>query len=60
MTKDAENIQEAFQIRLGNRKALPVDEFVELALYHPTLGYYQKKPSVLVKIKKQIFTLLAP
>ena len=43
MTKDAENILEAFQIRLGNRNALPVDEFVELALYHPALGYYQKK-----------------
>ena len=55
MTKDAENIQEAFQIRLGNRNALPVDEFVELALYHPTLGYYQKKAERVGKNKEADF-----
>ena len=55
MTKDAENIQKAFQIRLGNRKALPVDEFVELALYHPTLGYYQKKAERVGKNKEADF-----
>ena len=55
MTKDAENILEAFQIRLGNRNALPVDEFVELALYHPALGYYQKKTERVGKNKEADF-----
>ena len=42
MTKDHLNIEQVFRDRLDNRSAMPMDEFVDLALYDDSLGYYSK------------------
>jgi SAM-dependent MidA family methyltransferase len=36
-------VLEAFEHALGNRASMPLDEFVQWALYHPKVGYYQKE-----------------
>ncbi|MEJ6523977.1 MAG: SAM-dependent methyltransferase [Opitutales bacterium] len=43
MTKDQFAILKVFQERLKDRPAMPMDEFVQLALYHESNGYYSKK-----------------
>jgi len=35
-------VLKAFEHTLGNRASMPLDEFVQWALYHPKVGYYQK------------------
>jgi SAM-dependent MidA family methyltransferase len=40
MTKDQSNIEHVLREQLGNRTAMPMDEFVDLALYHHSFGYY--------------------
>lgn len=42
MTKDQSNIEHVLQEQLGDRTAMPMDEFVDLALYHHSYGYYSK------------------
>jgi SAM-dependent MidA family methyltransferase len=32
----------AFRARAGSREVMPFDEFMDLALYHPELGYYRQ------------------
>lgn len=43
MTKDQFTILNLLQRRLKNRKAIRMDEFVDLALYDEKFGYYSKK-----------------
>lgn len=43
MTKDQFTILNILQRRLKNRKAIRMDEFVDLALYDEKFGYYSKK-----------------
>jgi len=42
MPKEQTDFYHEFKERLKNRSEMPFDEFVELALYHPYLGYYSK------------------
>jgi SAM-dependent MidA family methyltransferase len=43
MPKDKTNIYQEFKNRLNENSMMPFDEFVNLALYHPTLGYYSQR-----------------
>ena len=43
MPKDKTDIYQEFKNRLNGDSMMPFNEFVNLALYHPTLGYYSKK-----------------
>ena len=43
MPKDKTNIYQEFKNRLNENSMMPFDEFVNLALYHPILGYYSKR-----------------
>ena len=40
MTKDQSNIEQVLREQLCERTAMPMDEFVELTLYHHSYGYY--------------------
>ena len=43
MPKDKTNIYQEFRSRLQEGSIMPYDEFINLALYHPTVGYYTKQ-----------------
>ncbi len=42
MPKEYTNFYQKFRAQLKDRPAMPFDEFVDLALYHPSLGYYTR------------------
>lgn len=42
MTKDQSNFEHMLQEHLSERTGMPMDEFVDLALYHDLYGYYSK------------------
>ena len=41
--KLSSEVLKALEHALGNRASMPLDEFVQWALYHPKVGYYQKE-----------------
>lgn len=55
MTKKNFTIQQAFTKQLDKRTAMPLDEFIKIALYHPTLGYYRLKDERVGKNNKTDF-----
>mgnify|MGYP007000361166 len=42
MPKEYTDFYQKFRAQLKDRSAMPFDEFVDLALYHPSLGYYTR------------------
>ena len=58
MPKEQTDFYHEFKERLKNRSEMPFDEFVELALYHPYLGYYSKSKARVGKEMVLIFILL--
>jgi SAM-dependent MidA family methyltransferase len=55
MTKKNFTIKQAFMEQLDKRTAMPFDEFVQIALYHPALGYYRLKHERVGKNNKSDF-----
>ena len=43
MTKEINLAFKMLKERIGSKKAVPFDEFIEFALYHPEIGYYVAK-----------------
>jgi SAM-dependent MidA family methyltransferase len=50
-----DKLKESFFTVLGNRDAMPLDDFIEWALYDTEIGYYQKKQKRVGKDKKNDF-----
>jgi SAM-dependent MidA family methyltransferase len=55
MTKKNITFEQAFIKQLDKRTAMPLDEFVQIALYHPVLGYYSLKEERVGKNNKTDF-----
>ena len=50
-----DKLKESFFSVLGNRSAMPLDDFIEWALYDPEIGYYQKNQKRVGKDEKTDF-----
>ena len=55
-----DKLKESFFSVLEHRDAMPLDDFIEWALYDTEIGYYQKNQKRVGKDEKTVYTSASP